>query len=39
MEQVHEKNSRRLEEIIELYGFPALNQVGIDVHQAAGLIV
>lgn len=39
MEQVHVKNSRRLEEIIGLYGFPTLNQVGIDVHQAAWLTV
>lgn len=39
MEQVHVKNSQRLEEIIGLHGFPTLNQVGIDVHQAAWLIV
>lgn len=39
MEQVHVKNSQHLEEIIRLYGFPTLNQVGIDVHQAAWLIV
>jgi hypothetical protein len=38
MEEVHRKNAARLRELIELYGWPALDMAGQDGAEAAWLI-